>query len=243
MSIDKGKPVSRRAAIQWLLVPIVVATLSLGWKYPAIGFVVPFVMLLGIAGGLFNGRYVCGHLCPRGAFFDRVMSKISVRGHIPGFLRNRKFRWGVFAALMAFMVFRLATPPAGEVYWRHMGHVFWFMCLITTGVGVLLGIAIHPRAWCAFCPIGTAASAINGGTRRLEIHPTKCRQCKVCERACPINIPISAYKGNSIVANPDCLKCPVCVAKCPWSALRWAKPEEPARTSNGHGHGNGKSGR
>ena len=53
-SISLNPAVARRRTIQWLLVPIVVITLALGWKYPVLGFVVPVVMLMGIVGGLFN---------------------------------------------------------------------------------------------------------------------------------------------------------------------------------------------
>jgi hypothetical protein len=45
-SISFNPAVARRRTIQWSLVPVVVVTLALGWKYPALGFSVPVVMLM-----------------------------------------------------------------------------------------------------------------------------------------------------------------------------------------------------
>jgi hypothetical protein len=43
---------------------------------------------LGIIGGIFRGRYVCGNLCPRGGFFDRLISPVSPKLPIPAGFRN-----------------------------------------------------------------------------------------------------------------------------------------------------------
>lgn len=87
----------RRRIIQWCLLPIVLITIGLGWKFPLLGFSVPIVMVMGVIGGFIRGRYVCGTLCPRGSFFDRLVGPISRRGRIPALLRNMTWRWSVFA--------------------------------------------------------------------------------------------------------------------------------------------------
>jgi hypothetical protein len=55
------------------------------------------------------------------------------------------------------MVFRVSQNPGD---WRHWGKTFWMMCVITTAIGVVLGILLHPRTWCAFCPMGTLQGAL-----------------------------------------------------------------------------------
>lgn len=55
--------------VRWFLAPLVITTIALGWWFPYIGFLVPVAMLSGMIGGVFKGRFVCGNLCPRGAFF------------------------------------------------------------------------------------------------------------------------------------------------------------------------------
>lgn len=214
----------KRKFVQWILAPITVIVIALGWKYPLLGFAVPIVMLTGIVGAFINGRYVCGHLCPRGAFFDRMISPLSPSRPIPSALRGRILRWTLVVLLMGFMTYRILQNP-GDLY--HWGRVFWLMCVITTAAGVLLAV-IHPRTWCALCPIGTIQAAIGGDKNQLLIDSELCRECKSCEKACPINLPIVKHKSEGVVSEPDCLKCPECIRVCPANALKWPEGERPA---------------
>lgn len=209
-----------RAVIQWSILPLVFITIGLGWKWPLVGFVVPVVMMMGVVGGVFSGRYVCGNLCPRGAFFDRLMPYVSRQAQIPRFMRNMALRWALFGALMGFMVWRISLDGANIYHW---GSVFWLMCTITTGVGVVLAVLFHQRGWCSICPIGTAANALGGGKGQLEINSAACRECRVCEKACPIAIPIVVHKPSGVLADRDCVRCDECIARCPARALAWPR--------------------
>lgn len=219
VNMDKNRTdVRKRRLIQWLIAPIVIVVIGLGWKYPVLGFTVPVVMGLGMVFGPVNGRYACGNLCPRGGFFDRMIAPLSRKSRIPDSFRSMKFRWIVFAALMGFMTFQISRNPTS---WEHWGHVFWIMCAVTTLVGVVLGIFINPRAWCSFCPMGTMQSAMGGGKNQLEILSDSCRECRICEKACPMGIQIVDFKNNGKVGSRDCLKCPECIGVCPKKALSW----------------------
>ncbi len=222
------KEIRRRHIIQWCLLPIVLITIAFGWKFPLLGFSVPIVMIMGMIGGIIRGRYVCGNLCPRGSFFDRMVSPISRKSAIPQFLRNTAFRWIIFALLMGFMIFRIAQNPTSITHW---GLVFWLMCVITTAIGLFLGILIHPRAWCAFCPIGTMQMALGGKKHQLRIDSNKCVECKMCEKACPFALSIVKHKTGGCMLDPDCLKCSECVAVCPRKALSWPSKKQTANTS------------
>jgi len=216
MSNPALKATRRRKIIQWALAPLVFITIGLGWKYPLIGFVVPVAMIAGIVGGVSSGRYVCGNLCPRGGFFDRVMAPLSPARPIPAFLRAMPFRWVVFSALMGFMAWRIAADPANVYHW---GSVFWLMCTVTTALGVALALAVHPRGWCSFCPVGTASNALGGHKDPITIDASACRECGLCEKSCPIAIGIIRHKSKGVLADRDCVKCGECVAKCPARAL------------------------
>ncbi len=211
---------SRRRIVQWVLLWVVVATVLLGWKYPLLGFSVPAVMLTGVAVSLRRGRYVCGNLCPRGAFFDRVIGPVSRGRGIPPFFRNVRFRVILLALLIGFMVYRISLNP-GDI--RHWGHVFWLMCVITTGIGVLLGVFLHRRAWCAFCPMGSAQNFIGGGKRPLLIDGASCIGCVRCEKACPLDLKILRHKDGGVMGERDCLRCSECVPACPRGGLSWGE--------------------
>jgi ferredoxin-type protein NapH len=214
----KNQAVIQRRKTQWVLLSVVIVTIGLGWKYPVLGFSVPIVMLAGMVGGIIKGRYVCGNICPRGSFFDRLISRISLGRDIPDFARKMPLRWTIFTAMMGFMVYRVSQDPGN---WRHWGMTFWVMCVVTTAIGVVLGILTQPRMWCAFCPMGTMQNALGGGRQQLVIEAALCKECRICEKVCPAKIPIVQDKDKGRVTSRDCLKCPECTAVCPTKALHW----------------------
>lgn len=206
----------RRRIIQWVILSPVIITVGLGWKYPLLGFSVPAVMLAGMIGGIKNGRYVCGNLCPRGSFFDRILSYTSRQVPILNAFRNMPFRWVLFTGLMVLMTLRILADP-GNIY--HWGRVFWLMCAVTTGIGLVLGMFHHQRTWCAFCPMGTMQKALGGKNTYIAIDKDRCIECGRCEKACPFSLPVLEYRESGIMDNPDCLKCSECIAACPVDAL------------------------
>jgi polyferredoxin len=174
-------------------------------------------MLVGLIGGFLRGRYVCGWLCPRGAFYDRVISRISPQKKIPGFLRNYWFRGFILIVLMGFMVYQISFNP-GDVY--HWGKVFVRICIITTAIGVVLAVFTHPRTWCAFCPMGTIQSAAGGTKSPLKMEEG-CKLCRTCEKACPLDLQIVGGTKEGRLTTRDCLKCPECQLKCPQKILHF----------------------
>jgi polyferredoxin len=206
-----------RRKIQLALWVIVAITIIGGLFYPLLGFVVPVVMLTGIIGGFFKGRYVCGWLCPRGAFLDRILRPVSPEREIPAWLRGRVFRWVIFASLMGFMIWQISLNP-GDAY--HWGRVFVRICIITTAIGVVLALFVNPRTWCSFCPVGTMQSAVGGSKAPLKIDDG-CVECRACERACPMSLAIVDRGENGELRLPDCLKCSECQLACPKNLLHF----------------------
>ncbi len=213
------KQIKLHILIQWLLVPIVIIVIGLGWKYYWLGFIVPVVMLIGMLSPLLNrGRYVCGNWCPRGAFYDRILRRFSRELKIPNFLRNAKFRWLVFGVIFGIFFWQVWRQPFIA---ENLGHIFWLMCTVTTAIGVGLGIFFSHRTWCAFCPVGTFVSACHRNAKVLTIDNKTCISCKLCEQACPLNLSILQYKDFGVLAHQDCVQCLECVTKCPKKALHY----------------------
>lgn len=173
-------------------------------------------MATGMTVSFFRGRYSCGNLCPRGTFYDTFISKLSRNREIPDIFRSKLFRWTVFALMMGFMVFRIAQNPSSVSHW---GTVFWSMCVYTTLVGIVGGVATNSRFWCTFCPIGTFGQAVGGHKNLLKINGPVCKECRICEKACPMNLEIVSHKDKGFSPERDCLKCRKCSAVCPRKAL------------------------
>lgn len=209
---------SSRVLRQWLLAPIVIITIGLGWKYYWLAFSVPIVMFLNMLSPiLLRGRFVCGNFCPRGAFFDRILKPLSNKRKIPTFLMNKKFRWSVFAIIFGNFIFQISHQPLTI---ERLAYIFWLICAATTAIAIILAIFYNHRTWCAFCPVGTFIGSVGKDEHRLIIDVNSCISCRLCERRCPLNIAITDSKAAGKLTNSDCLKCGECVAICPKKSLR-----------------------
>jgi len=191
---------------------MIVLIISIGGIfYPKLGYflLLVFASLMIIAP--FRGRWFCGNLCPRGSFADFWLAPISRKVKIPSVFRSMWVRAPIFVALMGFMVFRILQTQ-GVV--DKVGMVFVTMCILTTSVSILFGVAIAPRAWCSFCPMGTMQRALGGSKYQLKVNRDLCIDCGKCQKVCPMQLPV-----NEILDKPDCIKCARCVEACPKQAL------------------------
>ena len=75
-------------SLYWILI----VYLIIGAFYPIIGLLALVCMIAPIAFSLRRGRWWCGNACPRGNFYDRVLSKYSPHKPIPAFLRSKGWR-------------------------------------------------------------------------------------------------------------------------------------------------------
>ena len=131
----------------WFLPLIVIGGLFI----PLLGYLVVAMMVFFLALSFFMGRYWCWNLCPRGAFLDIVLSKLSANRPLPKIFAKQWFRWSVFILLMAFVAFRIVGAGGNLIA---IGAVFVGMCLLTTVIAIILGLATKHRGWCAICPMG-----------------------------------------------------------------------------------------
>jgi ferredoxin-type protein NapH len=174
-------------------------------------------MIAPIVVSLFKGRFWCGNLCPRGSFYDHVVSKFSSNKKVPKFLKSNLFR----AVMVIFMIsmFSLGIYKNwGDFY--GIGMVFYRIIVVTTVIGIVLSLFYNHRTWCHFCPMGTIASVISRFRKSKKVLQisSACVSCKLCERKCPLGIVPYDYKGN-ILGHPDCIQCGKCVNVCPKKAI------------------------
>lgn len=200
----------------WLLLVF----LGVGVFYPAIGVIALICMLAPVLVSFYKGRFWCGNFCPRGSFYDHVLSKVSPQKPIPSIFRSNALR--IFMVLFIMIVFTVQMYAAwGDL--TAMGAVLVRLILITTIVGIVLGLFYHQRTWCSFCPMGTLASWISTIKKPMKLSVSdSCVGCKLCEKACPMQLKPYTAKGKlEGFNNSDCLKCGRCVAVCPKKALKF----------------------
>ncbi len=210
--------INNRRKKQIIIAMAFIAIISFGWFYPLLGFFIPLCMFLGLFIGFLRGRKWCDWFCPRGCFYDSVVSLASVKKRIPVLFKNIYWRISILLLLMSFMglnLLRLWFQP------DKIGMLFMGMLAITTIIGVILGLTFHQRSWCSFCPIGTVVYLTGRNHRPLKINSANCIECKLCAKVCPLQLSPYKSKGNGIqiVKEPDCLSCGCCVYACPKKAL------------------------
>ena len=206
-----------RSLFQWTLGGVMLLVVTLGWRYPVLGFMVPVTMGLGFAGSFTHGRYVCGNLCARGNFLDTFFWGLGGKRPLPPMFTQPAFRWSVMTLLMTGMVWQISLKPADPMHW---GFVFWLMCTLTTVVALLLGVSYNARAWCLVCPMGTLSAAIGGHKHLLQI-ADNCEECNNCGESCPFGYRIPDHKSAGVLREADCLKCSDCIQACRKGALSW----------------------
>lgn len=199
----------------WLWLILIIFTLVGLLYYPPIGYLALICMLGPIVTAFFWGRFWCGWLCPRGSFYDHLVAPLSPKKRIPAFLKNLNTRIFILMVVMGLFLLQVINAWGN---WSAIGFVFIRMILATTLVGAVLGIFIHHRSWCNFCPMGTMAHLAAKGRKSLKIS-SQCVGCKACVKVCPMQIDIPAFKETGIISDRDCLKCDKCLEKCPKNAL------------------------
>ena len=88
---------AKSPSLYWILI----AYLVIGFFYPAIGIIALICMIAPVAFAVRKGRWWCGNACPRGNFYDRLISRYSPHKPIPAFVRRKGFR--IFMVLFIFL--------------------------------------------------------------------------------------------------------------------------------------------
>ena len=180
-----------------------------------------FCMALPVIISVFRGRFWCGNLCPRGNFYDNIVSKFSNKRKVPKFLKSPYFRLAVVVFMLSMFTFGI-KKNWGDLY--GVGMVFYRIIVITTILGIVLSLFYNHRTWCHFCPMGSIAAFISWlrkNKRVLQVSQS-CVSCKVCEKKCPLGIVPYKYKGSPL-NHFDCIQCGKCAEACPKKAIGYEK--------------------
>ncbi len=214
----------------WVLVPLIAKG---GLLWPALGLLLIPIMVALIGIGLLRGKYWCGNICPHGNLFDRFIAPFSAGRKFPDLIKGPVLKWGFFLFFMGMFAFRVSgvLQHWGALdFWNRLGFVMVINYFIPTILGITMGLAIKPRAWCRFCPMGTVAELSYRLGRILKLNrktdlsvagsnPEKCAGCGLCNQACPLELyPQQAIKDKEL-QDPRCIKCSECTANCPRGIL------------------------
>ena len=143
-----NKAMKKSQLVMFLFLPVIVIG---GLFYPALGYLMVLMMAFFLPFSFFKARYWCWNLCPRGAFLDIVMSKLSRNKPTPRIFLNNWFRLTILILLMSVLLVRLARSGGNLII---IGSIFVGICLVTTVIAIILAVFTRHRGWCAICPMG-----------------------------------------------------------------------------------------
>ena len=200
--------------------------LIVAYFVPEVGVIALICMIGPVAMAVRKGRYWCGHFCPRGSLYDKVVSRFSPHKRIPQFVRTKGFR--IFMLLFIFGMFGVQMYMNGFTM-AGIGRTFWNIILVTTIVGIVLGFIYAPRTWCTFCPMGTLSAWVapnkhKDGFPYVWVSEACGMKCKRCAKVCPMQLtPYDSRGQQQGYLHPDCIKCAKCVASCPTKVMAMHK--------------------
>ncbi len=171
-------------------------------------------------------RSFCGNICPLGTLqelFGKLGNKIFRKRFQPPSVIDKPGRYLKYLALLVFVILTAITGELAIrkydpwVAYQHLTSPDLFKEL-TIGfivlVGSLLGSMAYNRLFCRYlCPMGAFLGLINRiGLYRVKRNEETCIECKACNRACPVDIPVMSLIN---VQSSECLNCNECVNSCP----------------------------
>ncbi|MCE5196095.1 MAG: 4Fe-4S binding protein [Negativicutes bacterium] len=185
------------------------------------------LMLAGLALAVLAGPVICGWVCPFGTvqeLIGKLGRKLNGKRYnhfIPAKIDKvlRYLRYLVLATVV------YQTAVTGKLIYQGIDPYYALFNLWTDELAPaalsLLAITVIAslfveRPWCKYaCPYG----ALLGLTNFIRIFKIKrnretCIQCGACDRACPMNITVSA---SDTVSNHQCISCLKCTSEqaCP----------------------------
>ena len=186
-----------------------------------------FILLFAtILAALVFRRVFCGKVCAFGALqelFARLgKGMFGKHFEVPRII-DRPARYLKYVTLAAIVVLSVAT---GTLFirpydpWAAFHHIASSELLSGFLIGLILlivslvGSLFYNRFFCKYlCPMGGFLGLINRlGWFRVKRNDPTCIHCYVCDKVCPVNIPVESL---SQVQSYECINCNLCVNACP----------------------------
>lgn len=184
------------------------------------------LMWIGFALAILLGPVFCGWVCPMGTiqeFFGKLGRRIFKRfnrfipykvDRVLRYLRYLVLAWVVYMTASSATLMFADLDPYFALFHLWSGEVA-ITGVIILGVVLLLSLFVE-RPFCKYaCPYGAVIGVFNlFRIFKFKRNTNTCIDCKACDKACPMNIPVSTSK---VVRDHQCISCMKCTSEqsCP----------------------------
>lgn len=197
--------------IQWLLaigfIGLNLVLFFVTKKAAYIPFIVIPLMVLSV---FIWSRAFCGWACPRAAFLERILSKVSLNKPVPKWMN---YYW---VSVLVFVVLISRVSYVG--YTKGLLAAGFLLCIVPT-IGALLVGWYSPKSWCSICPTGTLLKTLDKVVGNFKVTKGECNSCGVCDKACPMTVESSKVPIYSSIDAPNCTQCGICAGSCPMGTI------------------------
>lgn len=179
--------------------------------------------------GFFFGRGACGWIMPCGGFqecFFAINDKKTT--HTKMYLL-KYILWGIWISCIAFFAIRAGgyheiNPffhiPNGisiDAPWKYI--IYYLVVFIFFFTSLLCGKRAGCHYFCWICPFMLLGrklrNLLHTPALQLKAEPDKCINCKLCERECPMSLPVHDMVKENRMENSECILCAKCESACP----------------------------
>jgi len=175
----------------------------------------------------FLGNGFCSRACWTGFFFE--MTNPIVRDKRKIIHRSNYIAWSYLIGLVCLSFFvAFIWDPATNIEMRK----WWIIGenLFIASIGFILTFFIGSRAYCRMlCPFMTISGLISPYSlfKITPINFSKCTNCRLCNKNCPMLIKVETYvNNNKRINDPTCILCERCISACTEGVLKLTTKNE-----------------
>lgn len=182
-----------------------------------------FILLAVLLMTLLLRRVFCGYLCPIGSISELLQEgaerlgfkPITVAPKVDRVLQLLKYPVLVYILFISWKAAELLFRGFDPVYALISRHgkdiTIWAYVVLAAILVTSLFIKIPFCRW--LCPMAAVMSPVSRfGLFRIRRHEQPCTSCKLCDKACPVAIPVSTVE---VVDHARCYSCMACIEACP----------------------------
>lgn len=206
------------------------------------GSFITFALLFLVS--LLLGRAFCGWVCPAGGVQEWCFTVNDKKARGGRFNWMKYFIWVPWISIIIIMAilaggFHTVNPlymtETGISVSEPAAYILYFtiVCLF-----VILSFTAGKRAFChyvcwmaPFMVIGTRTkNFFRWPSLHLMAVSDKCKQCKTCEKNCPMSLEVNEMVQSGSMDNTECILCGTCVDNCPEGVIKysWKRKKAPS---------------
>lgn len=189
---------------------------------------------LQLVSAIFLRRACCGWICPTGGFQELGAQAVAK----PSKLGNRNFiKWVIWVPWVASIIAGFIVA-GGVSYVDPIFHIDGGISVSSPGAMAIYLIIIalffipnlflgrramcHCICWMApFMIIGEKIGTIvHAPQLHVSAEPNNCVSCGLCEKNCPMSLPVSTLLQSGAITHSECIQCAACCDTCRKDVLK-----------------------